>query len=132
MATKAMSRFFRQDECCLLALALTLPLGRDCYLDHKSFAWRADPHAGDRGGVTIAEARRDADVAGVGANIVGRIESYPAEAGDMCLGPGVGCCLLVLAFHHQIAGDVTGRDLQCTGAGEEDMGVVLADAALCL
>ena len=48
----------------------------------------------------------------------------------MRLRPGMRGGLLVLAFHHQIAGDVAGRNLQCAGAGEEDMGVVLANAAL--
>ena len=45
----------------------------------------------------------------------------------MRLGPGVGRVLLHPVVHHQVARDVPGGKAHLARAGEEDVGVVLAD-----
>ncbi|MNV76019.1 hypothetical protein D3C71_1693480 [compost metagenome] len=46
----------------------------------------------------------------------------------MHLGPGMGCRLLRHVFHHQITGNIAGGQAHQPGGGNEDMGMVLADA----
>ena len=62
---------------------------------------------------------------------IGRIEADPAEIGHEGFRPGVAGLLMHGAVGAQeVAGDVARRNAAAARAGDEDVGVVLADAAL--
>ena len=87
------------------------------------------------GNVGVVAADGGANVAVAGDEIVGGVEANPAELGQKCLDPGVGCGALGAVFVGvtvvEIAADIAAGDLQL-GADERDhdVGEILADAGL--
>ena len=62
-------------------MRLALALRRlDHQLDCEVLAGEPDAHAGDWSCICIRQACCDPDVSGVGAVVVGGVETYPAEA----------------------------------------------------
>ena len=87
--------------------------------------------AAHRGGAEIVEPDGDAGMGVGGADAVGGIEADPAEIGHIGFRPGVAGLLVDHAVGAQeMAGDEARGNAAVARAGDEDMRVVLADAAL--
>src|SRR5262245_2309936 len=103
----------------------------DADLDRERLAGAAIARAAQGRRAEIVEAHRHPNVGVGGADAVRRIESHPAEGRHERLGPGVAGLLLVHAvLAVEIAAHVARRDGEAAGGGDEDVGEVLADAAL--
>ena len=100
-------------------------------LHGQRLAAAAVARAAHRRGAEIIEADRDPHI-GVGrADAVGRIEADPAEVATIGFGPGVAGVLLDHAVGAvEVAADIARRNAELRAAADEDMGQVLADAAL--
>ncbi len=78
----------------------------------------------------VIEADGDTDMGVRGGNGVGGVEPDPAQLGHERLRPGVAGVLLYHAIGAQeVAGDEAGRHAAGARAGDEDVRIVLADAA---
>ena len=103
----------------------------DAHRDIERLAAAAIAAAAHRRRAEIIEADRDAHM-GVGrADAVGGVEGDPAEIGHESLGPGVAGLLLGHAVGAmEMAADIARRNGEAARGGDEDMGQVLAHAAL--
>src|SRR5579859_1962110 len=115
-----------------LALPLTMPSDLvDLDRNRQRFVAAAVAGAAHRSGAEVIKADRDAGMGVGGADGIRRIEPDPAEIGHEGLGPGVAGLLMHHAVRsHEMAGNEPRRHAGGARAGDEDMGVVLADAAL--
>src|SRR3954471_19237056 len=119
-----------------LRLRLALPLTRtpglfDLDRDCQCFGAPAVAGAADGRGAEVVEADGDTGVGVGGAEAIGGIEADPAEVRHVGFRPGVAGLLLGGAVGAQeVPGDEPRRNAAGARAGDEDVGVVLADAAL--
>src|SRR5438876_8950914 len=116
-----------------LALPLSLPPGGLIDLDRNGERLVAATIAGaaDRRCAEVVEADGDAGMGVGGADAVGGVEPDPAQIRHEGLRPGVAGCRIDGAVGAQeMPGDETCRHAAASRAGDEDMRVVLADAAL--
>src|ERR1700731_1926494 len=117
-----------------LALALPLPSATDLLDLHRHrqrFHATAVAGAAHRCGAEIIQPDGDAGMGVGGADAVGGIEPDPAEIADEGFRPGMAGLLVDHAVGAQeVAGDEARRHAAASRAGDEDMGVVLADPAL--
>ena len=98
--------------------------------DREGFDAAAVAGAAHRRSAEIVEPDGDAGVRIGGADAVGGIESDPAEIGHMRLGPSVAGLLMHHAVGAQeMAGHEPRRYAACARARNEDMRIILADAA---
>ena len=83
--------------------------------------------------VGVIAAHRDADMALAGQDVVGRIETDPAQARQVGFDPGVGGvvlrAVLALLVMEEIAGDVARGHAPAARDGDHDMREILTDAA---
>ena len=103
----------------------------DMDIDRQRLAGAAVAGAADRRRAQIVEPGRNPDMGVGGADPIGGVECHPAEIGHEGLGPGVAGVLIddaVVAM--EIAADVARRNADAARGGDEDVGEVLAHAAL--
>src|SRR3984957_21176304 len=120
-------------RCRSLRLPLTLSSAGLIDLDRHRERFHAAAIAGAAHwcGAEIIEADGDAGMRVGGADRIGRIEPDPAEIRHERLGPGVAGLLIDHAVGAQeVSGDETRGHAAGARAGDEDMRVVLAHAAL--
>src|SRR5438309_8007382 len=124
----------RNDGASLLRLAL--PLSRSSGLfdfdrDRQRLRAAAIAGAAYGRGAEVVEPDRDTGMGVGGADAIGSIEADPAQIGYVGFRPGVAGLLVNGAVGAQeVSGDEARRNAAGAGAGDEDVGVVLADAAL--
>src|SRR5204863_7932274 len=117
-------------------LRLALPLTRapglfDLDRDRQRLRAAAIAGAAHRRGAEVVEPDRDTGLSVGGAEAVGGIEADPAEASHVGFRPGMAGLLVHRAVGPQeMPGHEACRHAAGAGAGDEDMRIVLADAAL--
>ena len=97
----------------------------------QRFAAAAIARAAHRRGAEIIEPDRDPHMGVGGGNPVGRVEADPAEVLDIGFRPGMAGLLRGDAVGAvEMAADIARRDAELARRRDEDVGEVLADAAL--
>src|SRR5262249_8299329 len=118
------------DRQCSLALRLLRGL-LDADLDREQFPAAAIARAAQRRGAEIVKPDRDAHMRVRGANAVGRVKSDPAELRHESIAQRMaGILLRDAVMLAQITAHVARRNADAARRRYEDVGKVLADAAL--
>src|SRR5258707_14516636 len=132
----AASGLLRMRSCSWGSLRLALPLTRppglfDLDRDRQRFRAAAVTGAAHRRGAEVVEPDRDTGMGVGGAEAVGGIEADPAEVRHVGFRPGMAGLLVHRAVGAQeVPGDEARRNAAGARAGDEDVRIVLADAAL--
>src|SRR5262245_5041170 len=103
----------------------------DADVDRQRLVRAAVAHTANRRSTEVIETDRDPDMGVSRADAVGGVERDPTEGGNEGFRPGMpGLLLDDAVVPAKMAADITRRDAEVACGGQENMGEVLANAAL--